>query len=202
MDQAGLNKKEVFGVTGFIGSGKSMVSRLLALRLGCPHFDVDKIARDLMVPGKDGWRAVKGYNPKYIMSDGTLDRVLLRHDIFFEPAVKDAIDILVHPLVRARLVEVLAATPDPRAVVEVPLLLEAGWVDLFDRIILVYADKDVCLRRVILRDGVDGGQAERSYQSQMGPDMKIDRADHVIDNSGSWWNTQLQLLHLVDILSG
>lgn len=202
MTQAGFENKQFVGVTGFIGSGKSMVSHLLALRLACSHFDADKIARDLMAPGKHGWLAIKAYNPKYIMSDGLLDRVQLRHDIFSDPVVKNAVDSLVHPLIRERVVEVLGAVSGNRAVVEVPLLFESGWTDLFDRVILVYAEKNVCLKRVMLRDGVGIRQAEKSYQSQMGAEKKINRADHVIDNSGSLWDTQLQLLHLVDILNG
>ncbi len=202
MASCGAHKHEVIGVTGFIGSGKSMVSRFLALQLACSCLDADKIARDLMEPGMEGWASIKKYNPKYIMADGRLDRLLLRNDIFSKPVVREAVDCLIHPIVRDKLVDALAADRGTRVVVEVPLLFESGWNDIFDRIILVYAEKDVCLQRVVARDRVAAEQAEQSYQSQMGAAEKIKRADHVIDNSGSLWNTQLQLLHLAGILKG
>lgn len=196
------DKMATIGVTGFIGSGKSIVSHFLARRLDCPHLDADKIARDLMMPGQQGWVAIKEYNPNYIMNDGRLDRVTLRHDIFSHPEVKEKVDSLIHPLVRVKVEKTIQMKPWARVVVEVPLLFEAGWEDLFDTIILVYADRNVCLNRVLQRDGVNIEQAEKSYQSQMEVVEKVNRVNHVIDNSGSWWNTQLQLLHLVDLFTG
>ena len=196
------DKGEVIGVTGFIGSGKSMVSRFLARSLACPYLDADKVARDLMMPGQQGWLVVKEYNRKYIMADGQLNRLLLRNDIFSDHQVKDAIDSLIHPLVKGKLEELLGPKPCARAVVEVPLLFEAGWDEFFARIILVYAEKNTCLKRVMERDMVGVAQAEQSYLCQMAATEKIKRADHVIDNGGPWWNTQLQIVHLVDILTG
>lgn len=200
MSRDKAKKNQTIGVTGFIGSGKSLVSRFLALGLSCQHLDADKVARDLMEPGQSGWLAVKGYDPKYILADGRLDRVQLRHDIFADPIVKGRIDSLVHPLVRSELERQMADPVGHRVVVEVPLLFEAGWEALFGRVVLVYAGEDVCLQRVVQRDRVSWAQAEKSYQSQMALVEKIKRADHVIDNSGSWCDTQLQLLHLVDII--
>lgn len=201
MKDSAPNRAEVFGVTGFIGSGKSKVSRFLAMRLACPHLDADKIAGDLMETGQQGWLAIKNYDSKYIMADGRLDRVLLRNDIFLEPGVKEVVDSLIHPMVRDKLVEIVRTEPEARFVVEVPLLFEAGWIDIFDRVILVYADRNVCLQRVIKRDKVGIEQAEQAYQSQMGAGEKIKKANHIINNSGSWLDTQLQLLHLADILN-
>ncbi|MDR9502389.1 MAG: dephospho-CoA kinase [Desulfurivibrionaceae bacterium] len=196
----GGNKEGVVGITGFIGSGKSRVSRFLASRLAWPCLEADRIARDLMQPGEPGWLAVREYDHKYIRPDGRLDRPLLRQDIFSDPQVKRAVDGRIHPLVRAKLQELLG--PGGRALVEVPLLFEAGWDAFFGRIILVYADYDTCLQRVMARDRVTAQQARQAYQCQMPAMEKIKRAHHVIDNSGAWWNTQLQLLHLLDILSG
>jgi dephospho-CoA kinase len=193
-------KREVIAVTGSIGSGKSRVSRFLAERLACPHLDADLIARGLMEPDAPGWSAIKGYDATYITTNGRVDRCRLRHDIFAEPAVRKAVDSLIHPLVREALLEEVAALPDPRIIVEVPLLFEAGWDDDFERTILVHAEEDVCLRRVMQRDRVSLEQAQRAYRSQMGAWEKISRADHVIDNSGSWWECQLQLLHLLVLL--
>ncbi len=201
MAGSAVKKSTVLGVTGFIGSGKSRVSRFLAMRLSCPHLDADQIARDLMSPGKQGWLAIKDSYPAYIMADGQLDRVLLRQDIFSDPALKNAIDSLVHPLVRRALLSALGSHTESRIVVEVPLLFDAGWEELFDDIVLVYAEKRVCLKRVMLRDGVSIQQADQSFQCQMGMGEKIKRADHVIDNSCCWWDTQLQLLHLIDVLT-
>lgn len=194
-------EREIIGVTGFIGSGKSRVSHFLADKLVCRHIDADMIARNIMAPGERGWLAIRQYNPAFINADGQLDRVQLRHEIFSNPSVKDKIDSLIHPLVQNDIEEKLGSESGQWVVVEVPLLFEAGWEKIFTRIILVYAQKGVCLKRVVARDDVSLVQAEKSYQSQMGASEKINMADHIIDNSGSWWDTQLQVLHLVDILT-
>ena len=195
-----FKKNNFIGVTGSIGSGKSRVSRFLATALGYLHINADEIARDLMAPGKQGWQAVKKLNPKYIDDDGELNRVQLRHDIFSNPQVRKSVDELIHPLVREKIASIEAASSVPGSVVEVPLLFEAGWSDDFQCVVLVYANKGTCVERVMRRDSVDRSQAESSFLSQMAFDEKIQRADHVINNSGPWWDTQLQILHLIEIL--
>ena len=195
------NKRDIIGVTGFIGSGKSRASHFLAESLGCLHVDADKIAREIMDPGKQGWSAIKKFDPKFITAAGQLNRVLLRDEIFSKPKVKAKVDALIHPLVQDEVEKILESDSGKQVVVEVPLLFEAGWEKIFTRIVLVYADKTICLKRVVTRDHVNEEQAEKSYQSQMGTAEKISMADHVVDNSGSWWNTQLQVMHLIEIFN-
>jgi len=189
----------VVGITGLIGSGKSRVCRFLAARLTSRLIDADGVAARLMATGQPGWRAIKDLNSKYIMADGRLDRARLRRDIFSDPAIKGTIDALIHPLIQKEVERDIAASAGT-VLVEAPLLFEAGWQDLFDVLILVYADQEACERRVMQRDGVDRRQAQQAFASQMPAARKIERVHHVIDNSGTWCETQLQLLHLATLL--
>lgn len=189
------------GITGLIGSGKSRVSRFLADRLNSRLIDADGVAARLMAPGQPGWRAIKGLNSRYIMADGRLDRARLRQDIFSDPAIRETIDALIHPLIKKEVERSIAASAG-MVLVEAPLLFEAGWQELFDVLVLVYADQEVCERRVMHRDGVDRRQAQQAFACQMPAALKIERAHHVIDNSNTWWETQLQLLHLATLLAG
>jgi dephospho-CoA kinase len=84
--------------------------------------------------------------------------------------------------------------------VEVPLLFEAGWQDDFDKVVVVYAAEAVCLARICRRDGVSLDEAGKGLYVQMPIKEKVMAADYVIDNSGNWSDTLIQLLHLGEIL--
>ena len=85
-------------------------------------------------------------------------------------------------------------------IVEVPLLYEVKWEDLFDAVIVVYADSEVCLKRLMDRDGLDRSQAKAAMECQMKLSEKVLKADHVIDNNGNILDTQGQVEHLASIL--
>jgi len=82
----------------------------------------------------------------------------------------------------------------------VPLLSEAQWEDDFPQIVVVYADEKTCLHRIMLRDRISEAAAEQAVATQMDLSHKASLADHVIDNSGSWSDTALQIVHLDNLL--
>ena len=95
---------------------------------------------------------------------------------------------------------IIASDPDSRVLVEVPLLYEVGWEYLFDTIVVVYADRETCLHRLMLRDGVERAAADRELQSQLPLSEKVLKADHVIDNSGLLQDTMGQVNHLAELM--
>ena len=139
-----------------------------------------------------------------ITENETIDRPLLRKDLFASEKLRREVDNIIHPLVKkvivSRMDTIIASGPDSRVLVEVPLLYEVGWEYLFDTVIVVYADRETCLHRLMLRDGVEMAAADRELQSQLPLSEKVLKADHVIDNSGLLQDTMSQVNHLAELL--
>ena len=189
--------KPVIGLTGTIGSGKSRVGRCLAGRLGLAYIDLDLLCADLLQPGRPGWQALRDeVAPSFFLADGSLDRRKLRRAIFQDNDLRRRMDNLLHPLALAEMRKAVTGS----ALVEVPLLFEAGWRNHFDAVISVYASPVICCRRIMERDGVSADEAARSLGAQLDPAAKALRADWVINNSGPWWLTVLEITHLSGLL--
>lgn len=192
------------GLTGGAGVGKSSAAAFLARVCGGRYLDADQVCRELLRPRAKGWRIFKeAFGGDYLRADQTLDRDLLRRDIFRHEGLRHRLNELVHPLAR----EVILAQAGRRQpggyllnIVEVPLLFEAGWQKDFDRIVVIYADRRTCLERLMRRDNITRPAAETMLAAQWPMAEKILRADHVIDNNGSRVDTELQLLHLARLL--
>lgn len=184
-------------VTGTIGCGKSRVAQFLAEHCGLPFVDVDDIARDIMHPGGSGFVAISEYNPSFITADNLLDRSALRLALFNSPEVKADVDALLHPLIHSALLDVLQGFKS-RVVIEIPLLYETGWEQLFDVIVVVYASKENCLERIIRRDGVTRIEADAAYKSQIDMELKKKMTPYIVDNNGSWAAT---IKKIVDVAS-
>ncbi len=192
-------------VTGGMGSGKSSVSRFLAELSGALLVDADGVCRELLQPEAPGWLALrKTFGERFFRPDRQLDRPLLRKALFADAVLRHALDALLHPLARleiARRVQEAPAEIMPlRAVVEVPLLFEAGWEKDFASVVVVYAGPDVCLDRLMARDALSRKEAEEALAAQLPLREKIGRADHVIDNSGPWSETCSQILRLKELV--
>ncbi len=188
---------ELWGITGGIGAGKSRVAAWLAAQAGFTVVDVDQLARELLQPGQAGWLALQGRERKcFFLPDGSLDRPRLRRAIFRDPLLRRRIDNLLHPLIRREMLATVARLDREgrqRILVEVPLLYEAGWEADFSRVIVVRAPADLCLARLLNRDGVSSEEAAAALAAQMAPEEKARRADLLIDNSGPWSETVAQL---------
>lgn len=194
------------GLTGGIASGKSQVAEILTDMLGCIRIDADLICRQLLEPDADGWQEFsRVFGTKYFTEDGRIDRVLLRKDLFSDTGFRRQVNNLIHPLVKKSITDqmesIVQSDPSARLLVEVPLLYEVGWENLFDTVIVVFADYEICLKRLMERDGVQKTVAAKELESQMPLSEKVLKADHVIDNSGMLSDTVIQVEHLVSLLN-
>lgn len=191
-------------VTGGMGSGKSSVAAYLAEISGAKGLNADAICRQLLEPGAAGWLAVRTtFGDRFFLADQRIDRPLLRAVLFADQHFRHELNALLHPLVRkeiTRCVEREKGQSQVRFVVEVPLLYEARWEHDFSQVVVAYADEATCLRRIMLRDRVSEAEAKQAIGAQMPLERKALLADHVIDNSGSWSDTCLQIMHLRDLL--
>jgi dephospho-CoA kinase len=173
------------GLTGGIGSGKSTVSALLTAR-GAVVIDADRIAREVVEPGTPGLAAVvEAFGGGVVGPDGALDRPALAAIVFADPAARRRLDGIVHPLVRARAVELAAAAPPDAVVVnDVPLLVETGQAGSYDLVLVVEADPEVRVRRLVDR-GLTEDDARARIAAQATDEQRRAVADVVLDNSGS-----------------
>ena len=190
-------------VTGGIATGKSTVSRLLATCLKTAVLDADLICRDLMNKGQPGWNGIhQAWGERFMDAEGRIERRLLRETIFAEKTIRLELERILHPLVRAEIdksaLEKKITGDD--LLVEVPLLFEVGWQGDFDWIVAVFATEARCVKRIISRDNVTEHDARSIIAAQMPVVCKALLADSVIDNSGLWTHTCLQVYHLAGCL--
>lgn len=165
----------------------------------------DAVAHELLEPGRSCWQVIHDLDKKFIRPDQSLDKVLLRQALFNDADLRKNINEKMHPLIAGFLLEKVEQGVSEGVMsflLEVPLLYEAGWQEMFSEVIVVYAKERKCAERVVQRDGVSLADAEKSIATQLSLREKALRADHVIDNSGSWVDTRFQLLHLGSTLWG
>lgn len=173
------------GLTGGIGSGKSTVATLLAAR-GAVVVDSDRIAREVVEPRTPGLAAVlEAFGEQVRSADGSLDRPALASIVFADPAARQRLDGIVHPLVRARAEELAAAAPEDAVVVhDVPLLVETGQAGSYDVVLVVEADTETRVRRLVQR-GLAEDDARARIAAQATDEQRRAAADVVLDNSGT-----------------
>jgi len=172
------------GLTGGIGSGKSEVARRLAA-LGALVIDADRLARDVVEPGTEGFAAVvEGFGDEVVGLDGRLDRAALAARVFGDPEQLARLNRIVHPLVAARAAELVAAVPPDSVVVhDVPLLVENGLEADYDVVVVVDAPDDLRLRRVVAR-GLTEADARARMAAQASREARLAAADIVVENDG------------------
>jgi len=186
------------GLTGGIGSGKTEVSRRLAT-LGAVVVDADVIAREVVEPGTSGFdQVVAAFGDGVLDASGLptgaarLDRDRLAALVFADPQARARLNAIVHPLVRERTAELVAAAAaaDPHAVVvnDVPLLVEAGLATTghYDAIVVVAAEPAIQRQRLVEQRGMTPADADARIAAQAPLADKVAVADYVIDNDGDF----------------
>lgn len=172
------------GLTGGIGSGKSTVARLLAQR-GAVVIDADHIAREIVEPGQPALAEIaERFGAEVISPDGSLDRGALAAIVFADSVALADLNAITHPRIAQRTAELIEAAPDDAVVVyDMPLLVENGLTEGWDHVIVVDADRDVRIQRLIER-GLDTADIEARMSRQATDEQRRAVADIVIDNSG------------------
>lgn len=175
------------GLTGGVATGKSTVAMMFK-RCGAIVIDADKLAREVVEPGKPAWHAiVNTFGSQVVRPDRSLDRHVLGAMVFRNRSKLRRLERIIHPRVareQQRLVRRIAKRK-PRAVViyEVPLLFEVGVDKRVGKIIVVTADRDTQIGRLKKRNGLSHAEAIRRIRSQMPLAMKIQQADYVLNGT-------------------
>jgi dephospho-CoA kinase len=196
----------VIGLTGGIAAGKTVVADRLA-ELGAVRIDADRLAREVVEPGTPALAEIaRRFGSGVIAADGTLDRPALGAIVFQDPDARRDLEAITHPAVRAlsarRIAEAGEADPDAVVVYDIPLLVESGRVDEFERIVVVQAPREERIRRLVELRGMAREEAERRIASQAADEDRLRVADDVIDSGESLASTLAQTDRLWANLSG
>lgn len=188
----------IIGLTGNIGSGKSVVAKYLA-GLGAETVDTDSLAREAAGPGTEGLKRIcREFSPDVLDARGRLDRAKMAAIVFTEPQARKKLEAILHPeiikLTKARINAYRQSkSPAPALVVEAPLLIEADMRDLVDEVWVVTVNPDTQIERVMARNGISRQETLNRINAQMSQDEKLRYADRIIDNSGPVEATQKQI---------
>ncbi len=175
----------LIGLTGGIASGKSTVAKLLA-SYGAETIDADQVARDVVAPGSEGLsEVIKEFGSEVLMESGELDRVVLGRIVFEEPSKRKRLEEILHPLIKQRTNQLLAEASSPVVVYAVPLLVEANVDYPFDMILTVEAGVANQIERMVRSRGFSEEDAMKRISAQASESARRERADMVIDSSGS-----------------
>ena len=188
------------GLTGSIAVGKSYVVSVLA-ELGCVTFDADRVAHSVMEPGRPAYEdIVRDFGESVLAADRSIDRQKLGAIVFGDETRRIRLNEIVHPRVieeqNRLLQEAEAKNPDGIAVIDAALMIESGGYKRFDKLIVVYCDRETQIDRLMRRNHISKEDAERRVAAQMSSDEKREYADYQIDTSGGYDQTRHRVVEV------
>lgn len=171
------------GITGGIGSGKSLVCRILSV-LGVPVFHADQEAKRLMQDDPALHAALIARFPQCHQAGGVLDRKGLADVVFNDPHALADLNALVHPAVRRAFAQWAVTQNAPYVAMEAAILAESGGHSTMDRVVTVEAPEDVRLQRVMARDGSNAEAVLARMRNQAEEEVRMAIAQHLVINDG------------------
>ena len=172
----------IIGLTGGIGCGKSTVSSFFS-ELNVEIVDADIVARQVVSKGQPALQKIAQHFGGEILSDGELNRSLLREIIFQDNSQREWLNGLLHPLIRAEIVSALAKAKGPYVLLEAPLLFENKLDVLTDYNLVIDLAPELQLKRASVRDGVSVESIKAIIAKQIDRQQRLQQADFVIDNN-------------------
>ena len=179
----------IVGLTGGIGSGKSVVAEMFRQR-SARIISADSIAKDLVQFGEQAWKEIVSFfGDRILLENGEIDRVFLGKIVFNDFAKRKVLESILHPKIfdeEKRIYEqMIEEDPGVLVILEAALLIESGNSKNMDRVALVICNKTERIRRLIERDGLTRSEIEKRLEAQMEIDDKIKYADYVLSNEGT-----------------
>ncbi|MEO1814675.1 MAG: dephospho-CoA kinase [Acetobacterium sp.] len=179
----------VIGVTGGIASGKSTVTDILKKRFSYVVIDADQLARQAVEPGSSGLKKITvAFGQEVINENGELNRSMLGELIANNEQARKKLNAIVHPEIKKlydQQIDFYQRSGIPTVFYDCPLLFETNLQNTVDETILVVADKEIRIGRLMERDNLTRDQAIKRIDMQMSDEDKISLADTIIENNGS-----------------
>ena len=184
-----------YAIAGNIASGKSEAERILS-EMGYKILDTDKVAHDLLDNFSDLIK--KEFINFDISENGKISRKKLGKIVFFDKKMKKKLEKILHPQIRIKIEEFFEKNKyEEKVFVSIPLLFESNMQDLFDKIIFIYTNDRIRLKRLILRDKYNEEYAKIRMASQISQEEKIEKCDIVIYNNSTIEDLENELKALV-----
>ncbi|MCQ4262394.1 dephospho-CoA kinase [Stutzerimonas stutzeri] len=190
-------KPWVLGLTGGIGSGKTAVADRFA-SLGAHVVDADQAARWVVESGRPALQQiVEHFGEDVLLQSGELDRATLRQRIFDDPAERQWLEKLLHPLIRAEVAQQLALADSSYAIMVSPLLIESGQYRQVGRVLVVDVPESLQIARTTARDQASEEQVRAILSAQVQREERLKHADDVLvnDRDLSWLGVEVERLH-------
>lgn len=179
----------IVGLTGGIASGKSSITNILEKRFNYIVLDADQMAREAVLPESQGLKAiVEIFGTEFLLDNGELNRSLLGGTIARDEKARKVLNSILHPFIGKIYEEKIDYYKNlgvPMIFYDCPLLFEAELQDTVDEIILVVAERDVRINRIVERDGLSRELAAQKIDMQIPDFEKIQQSDVIIQNNGS-----------------
>lgn len=193
----------IIGLTGGIGTGKSTVSAMLKAK-GIMVIDSDQIAREVVEPGSKALaQIVAHFGQEVLLPDGRLNRKALGVRVFGNEEERKRLMEITHPAIFAETEKRISEAKkngEALIVLDSPLLIETGRYKQTDLVVLVYADEETQLQRIMSRDNLTEEEARYRINAQMPIDEKRQYADIIIDNRGTIEELEVQVAQLLNRL--
>ena len=192
------------GLTGSIAVGKTFVVSVFR-ELGCATFDADQIAHSVMEPGREAYEEiVREFGREVLGQDGSIDRKKLGAIVFQDRERRQRLNEIVHPRVITEQNRLLAeaehANPDRIAIIDAALMIESGGYKRFDKLIVIFCDKETQIERLMKRNGLTREEAGVRVAAQMSSEEKRRYADFEIDSSGTHDETRARVIAVYEEL--
>jgi len=171
------------GLTGGIGCGKSTVAGLFT-QFNVPVIDADDIAHQLVTVGQPALKLIEQtFGVASLNADGSLNRNTIRELVFSDPAQKQKLEDIIHPLVYQTIQAQLALLNTPYCILSIPLLFETDKADFVNRVLVVDCPVETQIERVVERDHLSVARVQSIIDIQVSRAFRIAHADDVIDNA-------------------
>lgn len=191
----------IVGLTGGIGSGKSTAVDAFRV-LGIPIIDADKIAKDMVEPGSKALvELADHFGEQVLTGQGALDRQQLKKIIFEDDDALQKVEDILHPRIKKEIQDQISKTTETSSaaylIVDIPLLVEKNYQEMFDRIIVVDSLPEQQIERVSQRDNLSSSQIKNILKAQASREERIKHATHILDNSETpdYLQEQIKSLH-------
>ncbi len=186
----------IIGLTGGIGSGKSAVSKIF-IELGIPVIDADIISRQAVKPGQPALQQISQvFGEEILTANGELNRGKLKNIIFATAAKRKQLEAILHPIIKNKMLHQASLLDTAYCIFTIPLLIEAGQIDLVDRVLVIDAPDTLRRQRIKQRDPLSDQQINEVFAVQLSAQARLDYADDIIHNDSDLTQLRAQVIDL------
>ena len=192
----------IVGLTGGIGSGKSVAGDFF-IELGIDVIDADHVSKNILDDNESAKKLfLEHFGEKFIDKNNNVDRALLRDEIFKNEDKKEALESIIHPLVREEIINFIENSNSVYKIIMVPLIYETNSQDFYDKIVVVDCKEENQIIRASKRDNKTKNDIINIMKNQASSDERMSIADEVIKNDSSLDDLKKQVIKVHQKLLG